>query len=241
MKRQTETGKMKAAAHRFAATKSLCMVWAAVCLLCALVTGCRLPTAAAVNLHAPYRPDNVFLAAPSLPGDVKRVAVLPVVCDARRTDLAAGRGDLQPVLLAELIKAKRFEVVQVPTKALWRLTGRADWAGDEILPPGLLGSLEKKYGCDAVLFCQLTEFRAYPPLAIGWRLKLVDVRGKKVIWAGDEQFDAGRPAVMAAALRYQEHEQRQLGDDTTDWLTVNSPRWFGQYSLASLFNTLPAR
>ena len=160
MKRQNVKGKMKTAADRFATTKSFCILLAAFCLLCALVTGCKLPSAAAANLHASYRPDNVFLAAPSLPGDVKRVAVLPVVCDTRRTDLTAGRGDLQSVLIAELIKAKRFEVVEAPPPELWRLTGREDWTGDEILPANFLDSLQKKYGCDAVLFCQLTEFRA---------------------------------------------------------------------------------
>jgi hypothetical protein len=132
-------------------------------------------------------------------------------------------------------------VVQASSEELRRLTGRAEWTGEETLPAGLLGSLKKEYGCDAVLFCQLTGFQAYPPLAIGWRLKLVDVRQKKTIWAGDEHFDAGRPAVMAAARRYQQRQQRQLGGDTADWLAATSPQWFGQYSLASLFNTLPAR
>ncbi len=103
------------------------------------------------------------------------------------------------------------------------------------------GRLKKEYGCDAVLFCQLTEYRAYPPLAIGWRLKLVDVRGKKTIWAGDENFDAGKPEVLAAARHYQQLDQRRPDNKTADWLAANSPRWFGQYSIASLFNTLPNR
>lgn len=217
----------------------------ATCVLLAamltLLAGCETPGVVAVDLSAPYQPDNVFLAAPKLPADVKRVAVLPLACDGQQTDLTAGCDALGPILAAELTKTKRFEVIQVSPEELWRLTGRADWTGEEVLPADFLNSLKKEYGCDAVLFCQLTEFRAYPPLAVGWRLKLVDISLQKTIWAGDEHFDAGQPAVIAAALRYQQQEQRQFGDDTTDWLAVTSPRWFGQYSVASLLDTLPAR
>ena len=198
----------------------------------------RLPAAA---LIAPSQPDNVFVAAPQLPDEVKRVAVLPLVCGEPRTDLAEGCSTLGPVLVSELIKAKKFEVVTIPPDELARLTGRADWTSEKVLPADFLDSLGKKYGCDAVLFCQLTEYQAYPPLAVGWRLRLVTVRGHKTLWAGDEHFDAGKPPVMAGARRYQQHESRLLNDDTAGWLALNSPRQFGQYSIAQLLDTLPAR
>jgi len=215
-----------------------CFIFAAATTF---LTGCETASFTAVTLGQPYKPENVFLAAAQLPADLKRVAVLPLACDGRRTDLAAGRDSLGPVLTAELVKAKKFEVVEVSSDELSRLTGRADWTGEEILPAGFLDSLKKEYGCDAVLFCQLTEFHAYPPLAVGWRLRLVAVRGQKTLWAGDEQFDAGEPAVMAGALLYQRQEQRQLDDDTAEWLALNSPQRFGQYSIARLLDTLPAR
>jgi len=47
--------------------------------------------------------------------------------------------------------------------------------------------------------------------------------------------------VMAGARLYQKRKQRLLGDDTADWLALNSPRQFGQYSIARLLDTLPAR
>jgi hypothetical protein len=205
------------------------------------LTGCETSKFTTVTSGTPYKPDNIFLAAPQLPADLKRVAVLPLACDGRRTDLAAGRDSLGPILITELSKAKKFEVVEVSSEDLCRLTGRANWTGEEILPAGFLDSLKKEYGCDAVLFCQLTEFQAYPPLAVEWRLRLVTVRGQKTLWAGDEQFDAGKPAVMAGALLYQRQEQRQLDDDATEWLAMNSPQRFGQYSIARLLDTLPPR
>ena len=204
-----------------------------------------------VDLHPRYKPDNIFHAGAKsdqfftgsdrLPGYIKRVAVLPLACDVKRTDLAVDCDMLRPILDAEMIKTKKFEVVEVAPEELWRATGRKDWTGGELLPANFLDALKTEYGCDAVLFSQLTEFRAYPPLAIGWRLKLVDVRTQKTIWACDEDLDAGRPEVLAAARHYQQKDQRQLDNNTAAWRVAHSPRWFGQYSVAILFNTLPAR
>jgi hypothetical protein len=209
----------------------------------AFLAGCETPSAMTVAFRTPYKPDDVFLADGTglLPGDIKRVAMLPLACDARQTDLLAGRDTLAPVLFAELIKTKQFEVVQISRAELWRLTGRTDWTGDEVLPADILDLLKKDSGCDAVLFCELTGFRAYPPLAIGWRLKLVAVRQKKTLWAGDEYFDAGNPAVIAAVRHYQRHGQMVLDDGSGGWLAVNSPCRFGQYSIDSLLDTLPAQ
>ena len=216
-----------------------------------LVTGCESSGFRAVDFHRPYKPDNIFSAggkpdkffavSNQLPGDVKRVAVLPLACDARQTDLTVGRESLEPILFTELVKVKRFEVVQISREQLWRSTGRTEWSGDEILPADFLDLLKRDFACDAVLFSQLTEFRASPPLAVGWRLKLVDVRQRKTIWAADEPFDAGQPAVIAGARHYERREQMALDGDTSGWLAVNSPRWFGQYAVASLLDTLPAR
>jgi hypothetical protein len=228
--------------NRFASILKL--PWPPVALLAVaatMFTGCQTPSVVAVHLSSPYQPDNVFQAANQLPADLKRVAVLPVACDEQQTDLASGREALGPTLLAELTKTKRFEVVPVSPDELQHLSGQPELTAGQTLPPNFLDALQKKYGCDAVLFPELTDYRAYPPLAIGWRLTLVYVNQKKVVWESDEHFDAGEPSVIAAAEHYQQHQQRQLGDDTVSWLAVNSPRWFGQYSLASLVNTLPDR
>jgi len=209
--------------------------------LTVLLSGCETSDFEAATLGTPYKPNNIFVATNQLPDDLKRVAVLPLACVGRQTDLLEGRDALEPVLVAELIKAKKFDVITVPPEELSRLTGRADWTGEEVLPTGFLDLIKKQYGCDAVLFCQLTEFQAYPPLAVGWQLRLVSVRGQKTLWASDEQFDAGKPAAMAGARFYQQREERQFGDESAVWLALNSPRSFGQYSIACLFDTLPAR
>jgi hypothetical protein len=203
--------------------------------------------------------DNVFVSSPLLPASLRRVVLLPLAHENSPAELSSGCEMLGPVLQAELIKAKKFEVVTASPKAIQNLTGQAAWTGAEVLPADFFGSLQRVYGCDAVLFCQLTAFRAYPPLLIGWRMKLVDVSTQKVIWAADEVYDASD---LAVSKRAQEFQKQQEGADkpqtffrrvwtwldrrsepATDepWTVLNSPRYFGQFSAAKLLQTLPER
>jgi hypothetical protein len=224
-----------------------------------IFVGCAL-TNGTIASGQDVKSQNVFTSSPVLPKDLKRVLVLPLAFKEPRADLGSGCEMLEPVLQSELAKTRKFEVVPVGAEMLRSLTGRFAWTGAEILPADFFDSLRRAYGCDAVLFCQLTAFRAYAPLAIGWRMKLVDVRSQKIIWAADEVFDAIEPAVAKGAEQFQKQQQNVHGETKSllktflkladreplsalddQWAILNSPRYFGQYSAAKLLQTLPER
>lgn len=207
----------------------------------AAFAGCAAPLRSAGFDNRQYRPNNVCAAARVLPATVKRVVVLPLACDSRPADLADGCDALDPVLRSELVRTKRFEVVPICADDLRRFTGSGTWDGAEALPPDFFDWLRDTYDCDAVLFCRLTEFHAYPPLAVGWRMKLVDVRSQRILWAADEQFDAGQPPVLNSATCFALDGQVSEGRASDEWLVRNSPRRFGQYAAAQLLATLPKR
>lgn len=209
--------------------------------LCLLLAGCAGISPQGTVLTPPYRPENVFVWSPTLPSEVKRVAVLPLACDRRNADLVEGREALEPVVQAELIKTRRFEVLSAQPETLRIATGRADWTEEEVLPVDFLRSLSSVYGCDAVLFCQLTVFRAYAPVAVGWRMRLVDTRTHNTLWAADEIFDAGKPGVVSGAHAFRVAEVFDPAKATDDWALLHSPRKFGQYAAARLLATLPPR
>lgn len=186
-----------------------------------------------------YKPDNIFAVSSFLPLELQRVAVLPLACDESKSDLLQGCEALTPVLLGELNKTKKFEVVPVNAGKLRKSSGKSGWTGTEVLPADFFESLRRTYGCDAVLFSQLTVFRAYAPLAVGWRFKLVDARTKQTLWCADEVFDAGLTSVSRGSSHYHLHWFADSQPD--DWLQKNSPRQFGQYAAAKLFATLPDR
>jgi hypothetical protein len=191
-------------------------------------------------LAAAYRPENVFVWGSSLPVNIRRVALLPVACEEDSAEMSAGRDALEPIVRDELNKAHRFEIVSINPAALRSRTGKAVWSSEETLPHDLLTWLSETRGCDGVLFCQLTVFRGYAPLAVGWRMRLVDTRTRATVWAGDEVFDAGHPGVQAGARHFQLTHRLASGPAPEEWVMENSPRQFGQYAAARMLQTLPS-
>lgn len=206
------------------------------------------------------RAANVYVSSPVLPTGLKRVVVLPLAYDGSSQDLAAGCQTLTPILQAQLVKAARFESVAATPETVRSCTGRLSWTGEEVLPADFYSGLKNAYGCEGVLFAQITEFRASPPLAIGWRLKLVDASNGNILWAADEIFDAANLAEAQAAQGYEKSQQphhnfaynvytfaawcihvpvRSALDD--QWNILNSPRYFGEYSATKLLETMPQR
>jgi hypothetical protein len=210
--------------------------------MCTLVTGCHtIATPSDLVRGKGYRPQNIYAESPALPKNIRRVVVLPLVCDESDTVMNDGRATLEPVLVSELIKTKKFEVVTSDGAFLKNRAGRADWTSEESLPPDLFALLRENSACDAVLFARLTVFRAYPPLAVGWRLRLVNAETGRTIWSADEVFNGGEPSVKDGARRLQLLAERDASSAPDEWFMQNSPAKFGQYTAASLFATLPAR
>ena len=53
-----------------------------------------------------------------------------------------------------------------------------------------LSAMRKTLNCDAVLVGAVTEFKPYPHMAIGLRLKLVDLADGQLLWALEQVWDA---------------------------------------------------
>ena len=188
-----------------------------------------------------YQPQNIYTEGQTLPARLRRLAVLPLTAAGESTELEFGRASLEPVLFAELGRVNQFELVPITPEQLQRWTGRSSWTGEEKLPRDFFEKLRAAAGIDGVLLCRLTQYRAYEPLAIGWRIKLLDARNPRVIWAVDEVFDARQSDVANAARRFaQAHPEPvpPVGDSRS---ALMSPRRFAQYTASAVFQTLPAR
>jgi len=122
-------------------------------------------------LDSAYRPQNVFMWGSGLPPQIRRVALLPMACDQNEAEMLDGRDTLEPIVRMELQKIRKFEIIPLDAETLRARTGQATWSCEETLPHDLFSWLGESRGCDAVLFCRLTVFRGYAPLAIGWRMR----------------------------------------------------------------------
>jgi hypothetical protein len=209
--------------------------------LLAVGSGCKTQRMAEPVVGAGYQPENVYHSFGQLPVSIRRVAMLPMTSATAASELAYGRQVLEGVLLEELGKTKKFELVAVTPEQLRVWTGQPAWSAEETLPAHLLKMLKEELGCEAVLFSRLTQYRAYPPLAVGFSLKLADVDTAEFVWAVDEIFDASEPDVVNGARRYQ-LTREQLPPSLADSRSIlNSPSGFGRYAARSVFRTLPDR
>jgi hypothetical protein len=217
-----------------------------ISVLLFLLVGCGTTTLAHGEMISgpDHQVSNVHCLAPKLPERMRRVAMLPLTAEPGNLDITLGRDSLEPVLQSEFDRLNVFEVIRVTPDQMRQLAGKSAWAATEKLPPDFLSTIKRETGCDAVLFSRLTRFHAYPPMAIGWNLKLVDATDGQVWWAADEMFDLADSQVVNSARRYQLAHQKYyqsnplLADSRT---VLISPRRLGSYSAAALFATLPER
>ncbi len=207
-----------------------------------LYVGCgTIPIPDRVVLGSSYQPGNIQRQSAHLPESLRRVAILPLSISVDEPLRMEGRESLQPLIYSELSKCKVFELVYVTHAELQQWTGRPDWRAEEKLPLSFFEKLKDQLACNGVLFCELTQYRPYKPLIIGWQLKLIDVDESKSWWSADEVFDAGEASVSNAARRYYlEHFRDTAGANDSNFI-LSSPRRFGQYTLTALFATLPSR
>ena len=203
--------------------------------------GCAFPPLLSRVSTPDYQPANVYREESFLPPSIKRVAVLPLTTLTGEAAMDFGRDSLAPVLLQELGRTRLFELVPVSEDELRLLTGRDNWNGEEKLPLDFFDKLKDKLGVDAVLFSRLTQYRAYEPLAIGWRLKLLDAEEPHIIWAVEEVFDARVPEVAAAAQRHAQAHPGTAPSLSDARSVLLSPRRFGQYTTSAVVGTLPGR
>lgn len=214
---------------------------AAALACCLLLFGSSADRNAAVLRASDLPVDNAYAQPPKMLASLQRVALLPIACASQVANLPEGCEALTPVLLDELVRTKKFEVVCVKAPDLRFSTGQARWTGSEAMPTNFFSTLQRQTGCDAVLFCELTEFKPYPPLAIGWRFKLVDARTSAILWAVDEVFDDHNPVLAQKKGVIRKISDKLSHNEEQEWVEEQSPQVFGHKTISAMLKTLPER
>jgi hypothetical protein len=109
----------------------------------------------------------------------------------------------------------------------------------ELLPANFMAVLRREYEADAVLLVDVTVFRAYRPLAIGFRAKLAMVQDVRLVWTFDNLFSAADAAVANSARQnYLKGAPRDIPADQSP-MVLQSPSRFAAYAAEAMFATLP--
>lgn len=184
-----------------------------------------------------FTPANVRGPA-AWPADYRRVAVLPAHdATGRLTDEFTLSHD--ELWRRALDRTQRAEFVSLARPALQAWFGRATLGSADPLPHGMLGRLGRETGAQAVIFLDLTHSKPFPPLALSFRARLVDLRSGETVWASDELFDAGDITVVRAARRHARANSSGPGDAA--YGVLQSPSRFADYAFSSVAQLLPPR
>jgi len=189
-------------------------------------------------VRGPFFQAKNFTGVPRLPAKLQRVVLLPVAgTPGAPIDTLAS---FDQVMLADLQRQARFEVVVADPAALTRLCDQPRLLSSEALPPDFLSMLSREYGADAIMFIDITSLSTYQPLVLGLRAKLASADGA-ILWSFDTLFSASNPAVANSARRYdrQRHPSSDPGD--MSFTVLRSPMRFADYAAAAAFATLPPR
>jgi hypothetical protein len=204
------------------------------------VAGCAsLPKLTDGAYNGPFYAPKNFTGDAELPANLRRVLLLPV-CGGTVAEPESAAA-LDPVILNALQRQTRFEVVTISREECQRHFGATEFASTAALPPDFLARLAEAYAADAVMFVDLTHYRPYRPLGVGFRAKLATVKNVRLIWAFDEIFSAENPAILNSIRR--EHLDTGPTDLPVDltFATLQSPGRFAAFAADAMFRTLPPR
>lgn len=174
-----------------------------------------------------------------LPATVRRVLLLPVSGGSIVPEDTAAA--LENVLATELLRSVRFEVVRLSRTECLQRFGAPEFSSAGPLPHDFMPTLARAFAVDAVLFVDVTAYRAYRPLALGLRAKLATVDSTRLLWTFDDVFDADDVTVTNSVRRYYETGGAGRGPLDAAHGALQSPNRFAAYVAAATFDTLPPR
>ena len=206
-----------------------------------ILAGCQTPKPSLPELGARFEPKNVYRAVDALPGNLQRVVLMPVTLSTPELATLDHRNQLAKILEEELRKTHRFEVIKATPEELRRGFGKDAFSAGEPLPADLLTRIQSAHSADGVIFAQLASYRPFPPVAIGWELRLVTADQGGTLWSIDETFDASQAEVARSARDYFRGHHTgasELADPQSD---LRSPSRFCRYTAQTVWQTLPKR
>src|SRR4030042_5476324 len=146
--------------------------------------------------------------------------------------------DVTQALFQALQKKQRFGLSVVDrSEPAWRslqteLDTSAQIQSVQVPPTYTLDELiaiRKTLKCDAVLIGTITQFRPHPHMAVGLRLKIVDLRDGQLLWALEQIWDASDKTTEQRIKNYFQYQIRSGYAPLREQLAVVSPLEFMKF------------
>jgi hypothetical protein len=170
-------------------------------VLSILLPGCRV-----CYRGAPAAPSCHYLNTDKDLFAVGKIVLLELDNNSSYPQMSA---DVSEALFQALQKRQIFSVAPVRRNdAAWRSL-QLDSNGAYTLQQ--LSEMRKTFRCSAVLTGIITEFRPYPHLVIGLRLRMIDLKDGQLLWAIEQVWDT---ADKTTERRIRDYYCRQMRSDS---------------------------
>jgi hypothetical protein len=200
---------------------------AAACLLSISVCGCYQHQRAEAMADAYYLNPNKNLR------DLGRVTLVELNDASGHPEIAHAATQ---ALFIELQKEQVFGVSSI---------GRDDPAWpvlqeslDSRHPARTLLAMRESLKCNALLVGTVTEYRPYPRLAIGLRIKLLDLTDGSLLWGVEQVWDSTDRSVQRRIGVYANSELRSGAGPVPEELVTLSPLEFVKFAACEVAQTL---
>jgi len=195
---------------------------------------------------AMQKPDYYYLNPHKNLSAVGRVAIVEL---ANESTYPTINTDVTNALFQALQKRQLFSLSVVEqTNPLWRsmqLNSNAGWQEQSeafgkraTYAPRQLLEIRRTLECNAMLTGTVTQYQPYPHMAIGLRLKLIDLTDGQLLWAIEQIWDTADKAIQYRAKNYFRREIGSGFEPLREDLVVVSPFRFLKFVAHEVGETL---
>ena len=196
-------------------------------LLAVLLSGCRTHSVSAPVSDYYYINPNKKLT------DVGRVAIIELDNDSSYPQIST---DITASLYQALLKKQVFGLTLVrqndPSWRSLQMQRDSTYTLEQIM------AIREALKCDGILLGTVTEFRPYPHMAVGLRLKLLDLRDGQLLWALEQIWDSADKTTEKRIKSYFKSEKRSGFAPLHEELAAVSPLEFIKFVNYEVAGTL---
>ena len=164
---------------------------------------------------------------------IGRVAVVELNNDSSYPQMSS---DITEALFQALQKKQVFGLTIVrQNDSSWR---SLQLEPDSTYTLDQMQSIRKSLKCYGVLIGTITEFRPYPHMVVGLRLKLLDLRDGSLLWALEQVWDIDDKKIEYRMKRYHQSQKRRDSTHLQKHLGSVSPIEFIKFVCYEVSKTL---
>jgi len=194
------------------------------------LSGCQSHIASAPKADCYYlNPDKALCT-------VGRVAIVELGNDSSFPQISAC---LTEALFLALQKKQIFGLTMVrqdePTWRSLQLDLDSTYSLEQLL------AIRKTLKCDAVLVGTITQYKPYPHMAIGLRMRLLDLKDGQLLWALEQVWDSADKTTESRIKNYLQSQMRSGLTPLREQLIVVSPLNFIKFVAYEVAETLQPR